>query len=383
VKPRVKVIHIITGLNVGGAETMLYKLLSKVKADQFQSAVISLSDKGTLGPAIESLGIPVYTIDMRPPGIPRWDSWRRLKEALILFKPNVIQGWMYHGNLFSRLAGSMANVPVVWNVRQTLYDFSHEKLISRMVIWLNARLSHYPAKIIYNSHKAVVQHELFGFKSSKSLMVPNGFDCERFKPNLTARKQIRKELKISNETILIGHIARYHPMKNHTNFLCAAAKLCKRLPNVSFLLAGSDVDKSNAKLIEQIELLDIEKYVHLLGERSDMPALNASLDISVSSSSTEGFSNSIGEAMACGVPCVVTDVGDTPSVIGDTGIVVPPQDDNALAAGIESLLAMPLTERCTLGANARIRIETNYGLGAVVEQYEMLYEKLWQKEGEG
>lgn len=372
-----KSLHVITGLATGGAEMMLYKLLSHIGCGNHEARVISLIGGGPMRERIQSIGIAVDSLHMRR-GMPSLSAFRQLREIVCRYRPGLIQGWMYHGNLAASVAGWFCrnNSPIVWNVRQSLYDLKHERPLTRWVIRANARLSARADAIIYNSRTSARQHEEFGFDASRTHIIPNGFDTEVFRPDEHARAGIRRELGMSDDTVLIGLIGRYHPMKDHLNFLDAVALLGKDFPDARFLLAGREVDAGNSALGAMIEALGLGGRVFLLGERRDIPQLNAALDIASSSSWGEGFANVVGEAMSCGVPCVVTDVGDSAWIIGDTGRVVPPRDPEALATAWKSLIALGSDGRHALGARARQRVIEYYSLGAVVQQYEDLYECL-------
>lgn len=379
VLPR-RVIFMITGLATGGAEMMLLKLCSRLDRHRFAPSVISLSDKGLVGPSIEALGIPVYTLGMRPsrPSLTGWLRWRKLISTL---RPDLVQGWMYHGNLAASLAAGSS--PVVWGIRQSLYGLDKERVLTRWVIRLGAVMSRrYPRAIVYNSRTSAQQHEAFGFDTSRSCTIPNGFDTEVFHPDEYARISVRQELGLSDNIVLIGLIGRYHPMKDHRNFLNAAALLGKEFPDVRFLLAGCGVDADNAALGAMIAESGLGDRVLMLGERKDIPQLNAALDIASSASAWgEGFANVIGEAMSCGVPCVVTDVGDSAWIVGNTGKVVPRRDPVALAAAWKSLILLGRDERQALGILARQRVIENFSLESVVKQYEDLYETLIARAG--
>jgi glycosyltransferase involved in cell wall biosynthesis len=374
-----RVIFMITGLTTGGAEMMLLKLCSKLDRRRFEPCVISLSDKGMIGPRIEALGIPVYALGMRP-GCPSLTGLLRLRKLVSTLCPNLVQGWMYHGNLAASLAAGSA--PVVWGIRQSLYGLDKERLLTRWVIRLGAFLSRYPRAIVYNSRTSSIQHEIFGFDKLQTYVIPNGFDTNVFQPDQSARITIRQELGLSDNTVLIGLIGRYHPMKDHRNFLNAAALLCKEFPDVYFLLVGCEVTRDNPALSAMIGEFELSSRVFLLGERKDIPQLNAALDIASSASAWgEGFANVIGEAMSCGVPCVVTDVGDSAWITGSTGRVVPQCDPIALAAAWKSMIMHGQAERQSLGIQARRRVIEYFSLESVVKQYEDLYESLIARKG--
>lgn len=376
-----KIIHIITGLSTGGAERALYNLFHGGLINWFDNHVVSLSNEGTVGPQIRELGVHITTLDMRG-GRPSLAGLRKLRRVVREFQPDVIQGWMYHGNLVATLACRFASdrTTLVWNIRQSLYDLSHEKPMTRQVIRTNRFLSSAPDVLLYNSFLSREQHEDFGFTSLNGRVIPNGIDMQRFCFSGEARKRVRFELGIPADAQVVGHVARLHPMKDHPAFLRAAAGLVLRYPEAHFLLGGRDVSLENNTL-EQLIPAQVRDRFHLLGERGDVSELMSAMDIFCQSSWSEAFPNVLGEAMATGVPCIATDVGDSAIIIGDMGVVVPPQDEGSLAAGIENLLKMSPEERRMLGAGTRARIEANYTLGSIVEQYAALYEKLITEKG--
>ena len=366
--------HVIPGLPTGGAEMILLRLLS-ANNGAWEPAVVSLKDRGTIGPRIAELGIPVYSLEMRrrTPNPLRAFS---LVSVTRQFRPHLIQGWLYHGNLLASLAGvsSPDLVPVFWNVRMSLPATTAVPWMTAGAIRLGALVSRHPAAIIYNSQNSAQQHEAVGYCALKRVVIPNGFDCHTFRPNEEARLQVRAELGISKDSMLVGLIARYHPMKDHACFLRAAGSVARTHPEANFLLAGSGVTTGEPALRVLVEEQRIQARTHFLGERSDIPRLTAALDIACSSSWVEGFSNSIGEAMACGVPCVVTDVGDSVYIIADTGLSVAPRDPEGMAKAISELIGAGAAHRRSLGSAARRRIESRFSLAAMVRRYEELYQ---------
>ncbi len=356
---------------------MLYKLLNRMDKERFNPVVISLSNKDTMGEQIESLGIQVLSVGMKP-GLPTFNGICRLFRYIYKLKPDILQGWMYHGNLAAQFAGFFAvrGVPVLWNIRHSIHSLKYEKKGTAFVIKVGSYLSRFPKNIIYNAKTSAEQHEALGYCADKRIIIPNGFDTNEFSPSVEARNFVRLELKIVTDAILIGLIGRYHPMKDHANFLHATSMLIKSHSEVHFILAGRQVDFANEHLRQMINGLNISENVHLLGERRDIPRLMAALDIVVSSSRGEGFPNVIGEAMACGVPCVVTDVGDSAYLVNNTGIVVAPGDAAALSAALEDMISKTHEERLKLGKAARCRVVENFSLAHVVSEYECLYKEL-------
>jgi glycosyltransferase involved in cell wall biosynthesis len=365
--------HVITGLDIGGAEMMLLKLLSASGGD-WQSMVVSLKDEGMIGPSIAKLGVPVECLHLRPyaPNPARILSLVSLTRR---FRPQVIQGWMPHGNLaasFAQFASRIA-APVIWNVRMSLDVVEGEKLTTLGLIRFGAFLSRHPSKIIYNSLTGAKQHEKCGYRGAQSAVISNGFDCDDFRPDEDAHYRICEQLGLESSAILIGLVARLHPAKDHFGFIQAASLVSAMHPESRFLLVGKGLAESETAISNLISQLNLRSRILLLGERRDIPKLTAGLDIACSSSAYEGFSNSIGEAMACGVPCVVTDVGDSAYLVGDSGVTVPPRNPEALAHAIGQLIDAGSAKRKELGMAARRRIESEFSLPAIVRRYEDLY----------
>lgn len=366
-----KVLHVITGLNTGGAEIMLYKLLAHMKRSNHQASVISLMDEGTIGRRITDLGISVLALDIHH-SLLISKRWGRIGRLVRHFAPDVIQGWMYHGNLAAQMLGWWQGRPVLWNIRQSLHSFAEEKQSTKAIIRMGAILSRYPQKIIYNAHRSSLQHEAFGYSPNKTVIIANGFDTDLFTPSASAKQALREECKVSSNTILIGLIARYHPVKDHRNFIEAAARLHIKYPNVHFVFVGNGISNKNQRLRELIEQAQLKNVIHLLGERDDIANITSALDIATSCSYAEGFSNTIGEAMSCAVPCVVTDVGDSALLVGETGIVIPPKNPNALALAWDNMLQMEKSQLHAQGIKARQQILKHYSLDRVVKDYEKL-----------
>jgi glycosyltransferase involved in cell wall biosynthesis len=365
--------HVITGLDMGGAEMMLFKLLSASR-DSLQSVVVSLKDQGTIGPFITQLGVPVECLHLRP-SLPSPARFLSLVSLMRKFRPQLIQGWMPHGNVAASLAevASRIAAPVIWNVRMSLEAADGEKTSTLGLIRLGALLSGHPTKIIYNSFTGAKQHESCGYRATQSVVISNGFDCDLFRPDEDAHNRICQQLGLESKAVLIGLVARFHPSKDHFGFLRAASLVSAMHPESRFLLVGKGLVETERELTTLISQLHLTGRVFLLGERTDTPQLTAGLDIACSSSVYEGFSNSIGEAMACGVSCVVTDVGDSAHLVVDTGLIVPARNPEALAHAIGQLIDAGPAKRMELGMAARRRIESEFSLPKIARRYEDLY----------
>lgn len=374
-----KIIHIITGLGVGGANVMLYRLVSRIDRKAFELGVISLTDIGLIGLKTRALGVPVRELGMSP-GVPNPLAILRLTSWLRQDPPDVIQTWTYHADLIGGLAAWLAGrIPVAWGIHHTTSDRENTKRLTTWTVMACARLSRWlPTSIVCCSEASCRVHEQLGYPASKMLVIPNGFDLTAFRPDLEARQSVRQELGISDEVPLIGYVARFDPQKDHHNFIQAAARIHARLPETRFLMCGEGITWENLDLVEWIETAGLRDCCYLLGGREDIPRLMAGLDVAtISSAFGEAFPLVIGEAMACGVPCVATDLGDSAIIVGDTGVIVPPKNPQLLAEGWSRLLvSMSRAERAKLGVAARSRIKERYGLRKVVEQYENLYRSL-------
>jgi glycosyltransferase involved in cell wall biosynthesis len=368
-----KILHLVTGLSTGGAETMLYKLVSKMDRDKFEIQVISLTDVGPIGERIQDSGILVRALGMKR-GVPDPRMVFKLIRWLKKDRPDIVQTWMYHADLIGGLAVRMfGKIPVVWNIRQSNLDQEFNKKTTlwtaKGCAWLS---NHLPSKIICCSHASKEVHSRIGYDENKMIVIPNGFDLAAFSPSKDARKEVRRLLGLSDETILIGLVARFDSQKDHKSFFQAAGILHKNYPAAHFVLCGDGVTWDNPIIRTWIDETGEKSVTHLLGRWDDMPSLQAALDIAVSSSYGEGFPNVLGEAMACSVPGVVTDVGDSARIIGNTGFVVPPRNAAALADALERMIDLG-EERKKLGMLARKRIENNYSLDQIVSQYEKVY----------
>ncbi len=368
-----RIMHLITDLDIGGAETMLARLVAAMDRQRFDNVVVSMMTGGALRPVIEGEGIRVTDLGMRR-GMPNPMALLRLHRMLRGEQPDILQTWLYHADLIGSLARRSARTPVLaWNLRTSHLKLSRS---TTLVVRVLARLAHLPDVVIFNSKAGQNVHTRMGYRPRRAEVIPNGIDVERFQPSGEARAQVRAELGLSASTLLIGLIARYDPAKDHANFFRAADILVKARRDVCFVLVGRSVDSKNAALEAAISEQHLDGRVCLLGERTDIPRLTAALDIATSSSSGEGFPTVVGEAMACGVPCVVTDVGDSRLIVDDTGRVVPVKDPNALARAWDGLVEIGVEGRAKLGAAARSRIERYYSLSTIVKRYENLYQEL-------
>ncbi|MBI5155471.1 glycosyltransferase [Candidatus Poribacteria bacterium] len=357
---------------------MLCRLLSRTDRRRFRPAVVSLIPPGPVGGKIRALGVPVASLGMRR-GLPSVGAVFRLAGSIRAFRPHVIQTWMYHADLIGGVAAKLAgSPPVVWGIHNSTLDRRTSSPMTIRIARLNARLSRWlPARIVSCSRASMALHARLGYDSSRIQVIPNGFDVSLFAPDPGAGATLRAQLGIPAGSPVIGIIARFDPQKDHRNFFRAAKRLLKRLPGVHFAAIGDGVEPANRLLADWVGAAGAAANTRLLGRRDDVHSLMAGMDIVTSSSAYgEAFPLVIGEAMACGVPCVVTDVGDSAMLAGETGLAVPPRDPAALARAWEALLSLTQEERTTLGLRARARVESEFELGRIAGRYDELYREL-------
>lgn len=372
-----KIVHIINSLEFGGAEMMLANLLARSDRERFDPTVVLLIADLTLADRIESQGIPIRVIGMKP-GIPDPRGIASLARLIRRERPALVQTWMDHSNLIGGVASRLATrAPVVWGIHHSNHLPGYTKRTTLMTVSACARISRrVPTRIICCSEHARSLYVERGFASKKMTVIPNGFDTGLYRPDPEARVEVRREIGLGAEVPLIGLVARFDPLKDHGTFLKAAGVLKDRVPEAHFLLCGEGVDAKNDSMTSTIEALGLTGRCHRLGPRRDIPRIMASLDIATSSSISEAFPLVVGEAMACETPCVVTDVGDSALMVGETGRVVPPRDPEGLAGAWQDLLALPRRELRRLGEDARRRTLELFDLSAVTRRYEALYDEL-------
>ncbi|MEZ4599291.1 MAG: glycosyltransferase [Syntrophotaleaceae bacterium] len=372
---------IITSLGAGGAQMMLLKLLQQLDRKKFDPEVISLSglrpETCFLLERYRSLGIKtlVFNLNLGPAMALQMAS---LIAHLRRRQPRLVSTWMYHADLMGGLAARLAGrFPVVWNIRHSNLDRVKDKKSTVMVADLCARLSKYlPQKIICCARDSQITHSSIGYDQNRMLVIPNGFFTDEYVPDPELRMRSRKELGIEDDFLAIGMFGRYHPHKGHKNFFQAAEIFVRGNRKVRFVLCGFQVDWENQEIADSIRKYGMEDYFLLLGQQADMPRLYSALDILASASVCEGFSNVIGEAMSCGVPCAVTDVGDSAWIVGDTGMIVSPNSPEELAQALIKMTEIGQKERTRLGISARERIVDNFSIPKIVRQYEDLFECL-------
>jgi glycosyltransferase involved in cell wall biosynthesis len=372
-----KIVHIIVGLGVGGAELALKRLVEAHKdSPNYCHYVISLTSTGDVGMQLQALGVEVQALGMRRALDMPFILWN-LTRMLRTMQPTIVQTWMYHADLLGGLAARMAGIRcVVWGIRTTNVDASGSRATA-IVRLVCASLSHYvPHTIVCVAQAARKSHLAIGYDASRMVVIPNGFDLLRLHATAEQRQALRNHCHFKNGALVIGFLGRFHPDKGQHNFVQAAVLLAKKNENVRFLMVGRDLDASNLQLNRWISDTGYKSRFVFLGERADVPICLAAMDVFCLSSQTEAFPNVVAEAMAMGLPCVVTDVGDAAMLVADTGIVVPKENPEGLAIGMGQLLAMPYEARQLLGQKAKSRIQTVFSMTRCTERYEAVYQNV-------
>jgi glycosyltransferase involved in cell wall biosynthesis len=348
--------------------------------DAFSNNVISLTDLGFVASQIEKVAERVSAIGFSR--LPLQVPLATLIAEIHRSKPHIVQTWMYHADLIGGMAAYFfAKVPIIWNLRQSIFDPRRSKKTTILGAKLCARLSNcLPHTIICGSHAAYDSHIDFGYKPDRMVVLPNGFDTAMFVPEPYRRRVLLNDFGLAKDSFLIGMAARFHPQKDHATFFAAAERVARQVPQSRFILCGERIDEDNADLRMLIKAHGLMTQTHLLGLQNDLTSFYPALDALVLSSAYgEGAPNVLGEAMSCGIPCVATDVGDSALMVGPTGIIVPSRDVDALAAALYRMATMGDTERRALGESARSRINNEYPLGTVIERYEDLYRRVFSQ----
>ncbi|WP_018608805.1 glycosyltransferase [Uliginosibacterium gangwonense] len=369
---RVHVCFVITALGVGGAEHALLKMLSRLDRTRFEPSLIVLGRQDDLLPRFQAIGIEPLMLRLRPGRWPFAEVGRFLA-AVRSIQPDILQGWMYHGNLAASFAAARLNPKprVCWSVRDTPDAAHAHSFFTRMVIRLSGFYVGRVAQIFnVSARSAEYCAQNLGWPRECTALLPNGVDTELFQPDSALRAKLRLELGVADDSVLVGMVARWSPVKNHALLLRAMAALRTKVPNAQCVLVGKGLDRNNAELMALIEQNGLAFACHLLGPRADVQTLYPAFDILALSSRSEGFPNVLVEAMSCGVPVVSTDVGDARQIVGAGGLIVG-QDENEMAQALEFLCL--LGNRQAMGRAAREQVNQHYGLDSVVEGLQARY----------
>jgi glycosyltransferase involved in cell wall biosynthesis len=367
------VVHIITGLDAGGAEGVLYRLCLADTGGRHRHAVISLTVRGTHAAALERAGIRVVDLGINSFLSAITGVWR-LRKLLKILKPDVVQTWMYHADLIGGIAARLAGIrSVVWGIRNTAPVEPVMKLSTRLVINACARFSRFvPMRIVVCAVNSIDAHSDIGYQREKMVVIQNGIDETQFYREDAKRSRWRNDARLHPHELLLGMVARHSPQKDHRNLLEALKILTERGTAFRCVLVGSGMDENNNEAVSWIEVSGLSEHVTLMGMRTDVADVMRALDVHILSSRIEGFPNVLAEAMACGTPCVSTDVGDAEYIVGDHGWLVPKGDPIALADAISEALSelQGSPERWQQRrSDCENHIRENFGLQRMVDEF--------------
>jgi glycosyltransferase involved in cell wall biosynthesis len=350
-------VHVITNFaGVGGAEMMLARLIQQTQ-NEYDHVVISLMKTSDVYADTLALCSAHYELSWN--GVNTFSVIAKLRKILKKIAPKTIQCWMYHANVLTSLSAvGWENSPkIYWGIHHSLSSPKEESISTKVALHLSKLLSAKPAGIIYCAQSSLKQHEQFGFNNPNTLVIANGVSLEKFQPNSSLYTPH-----------VIGFAGRYHVAKGYPYLFETIAKL-KDQP-VIFKIAGSGANLQNPEVKAYFEKYQLnEEQVILLDQISDMPKFYRSIDAFLMTSITEGFPNVLVEAMASGLPCISTDVGDAKYIVQDLGEIVPPRDSDALAKAILKYLNLSLEDKQKLKNATRERVEQNFGIAQVSQQY--------------
>ena len=372
-----KILHIIVGLGVGGAELMLKRLAESHRHSTiYEHKIISLTTVGKVGLELRKLGVDVRSLEMGSVlDVPRV-LWK-LSRIIKLETPGIVQTWMYHADLLGGLAARFAgNRRIVWGIRTTDVQAGGVRattLVRKVCAWLSSKIPH---TIVCAADASRRAHITVGYDATRMTVVPNGFDLTRLVATPEQRVGLRQMCGFDDTHVVVGTLGRFNPAKDHANFVRAAGLVAQDHPEVRFLMVGRELTSDNAVLMHWIQQTGCADRFVLLGERADAAVCLSAMDIFGLSSRTEGFPNVVGEAMAMGVPCVVTDVGDAAMLVADTGVVVPKEDSSALALGLGQLLTLEADVLHAQGQMARQRIVAEFTIMRARDRFEAVYQRV-------
>jgi glycosyltransferase involved in cell wall biosynthesis len=370
-----RVLHVINDLATGGAETVLFRLTTY--PSDVEHEVICLQHRSTFSEKLEDHGIRVHHLDWVSP----MASLRPFARLLRLTKASgadIVQAWMYRSNVFAAVAGKLAGIPVVWNIRSS--SVAALRPASRMLAYAGGRLAKWLPEAVINCSAVSKQiHGRLGYDSVGGAIIPNGYDAQLFRPDEAVRARIRAELGFEEDCFLVGCIGRWDSHKNYPLLLRTLRLLHDRGIPLRLLLVGRGLHFDNPELAELIKSSGCAAFVQAIGERSDVPDVARALDLHVLASVSEGFPNVVAETMLSATPNAVTDVGDAALIVGDAGWVVPPGDAGLLARAVELARDEWANSPDRWGERrtaARQRIVERFSLGRMVEAYQEVWEQV-------
>ena len=369
-----KILHIIVCLGPSGAETMLKRLVESDPISIPNTMVVSLTSLGVIGKSLRNQGVNVQTLNLSSSGINIPIVAWQLVKLIRQFQPDIVQTWMYHADFLGGLAAYLAGYRnVVWGIHHSAFSSSDSRrtiMIMNICAFLSRKV---PKKIICVAEAGKQAHTAAGYDTSRMVVIPNGFDFLHFTATAGQRDDLRLTCHFLKDDLVIGSVGRFHSDKGQDNFVKAAAIVVASHSRVKFLLIGQGCDANNTKLVGWLNDFGLRNHFVLLGERDDVPICLAAMDVFCMPSRTEAFPLGLGEAMSMGLPCVATNVGDTAVLTGNTAVLVPAQDEHALAHGLQKIIALTQSQRKQMGQLAKERVMREFPLEKLRRRYESIY----------
>lgn len=371
------ILHVIIGLEAGGAEHVLRRLVESHRDHRdIRHSIVSLTEYGELGEQLRADGLEVRALGMRSLIGAPWAALR-LSRIMRERRPDIVQTWMYHADLMGGLAARAVGIKnIIWGIRSadmikgTAYStFLIRRICALLSPWL-------PARIICAAEAARAAHQAIGYDASKMTVIPNGFDVPAVEISTQPSQILRSQWGWNNDEFVIGCVGRFNYYKDHANFVEAAGNLAASHPTARFLMIGKGLDSANDELLAMISRTGFADRFRLLGLRTDISDCLAAMDAFCLSSRSEGFPNVVGEAMSIGIPVVSTDVGDVRILMADTGIIVPKENAAALSAALSKVMAMSPDARRVSGLAGRQRIVLEFSMTRTRERFESVYASL-------
>jgi glycosyltransferase involved in cell wall biosynthesis len=366
-----RVLHLLPGLAVGGTEMALLRLVSSTH--DIEHLVVTLTSHDTLKSDFEHLGVKVESLMMTRSPL-TWIRVFGLRKIVREFVPDVVQSWLYAGDLALIFAGIKKSTSSIWNIRQSetrlirgqFHIYVMQRIAGLVSNWL-------PDQIVYCGEKARATHESIGYSDKNAVVIPNGIDVEKYRSDKDAFTEIRQELGLADDVFVFGLIGRYDPLKNQQLLLDSFSQLMTQRDSVFLILAGRNVDDNNDELVKLVQLHGLQDSVQLLGARTDISRVLAALDCHVLTSTSEGWPNVLAEAMACEVFCITTPVGDAPTILNDCGTVLNDYRAETLAVAMLNAVDADGAFRKSAGNRARQRVKEEFSLRRFGERYQQLY----------
>ena len=363
-----QILYIINSLDLGGAENILFQILSNRNKKNIK--IISLTSKGFYGNQLSKKGYKVYALNIQK-NISAFKKVFRLFILIFTYKPHIVHTWMYHSNLLGGISAKLLGIKkIYWSIH---HDFEYSNKFNFFEMKLLALLSYWiPNKTIYSSISSQINHLKNGYKKSNTLIINNGVSTLKYKPDLRLREKFRTDLNIDSDCFLLGNISRYHPIKDHNTLLKALAELKNYQINFKCVLIGSGLSDDNTHLMKKINKHSLNKHIILYGESNEVFKIINSFDLNVLTSRSECSPVTLLESMSCGIPCLSTNVGDAKNIVGDSGWIVEPENPRQLSTCMKEIIKQNnlLKQKSKLALK---RIRNFFTLEKMLAEYEKLY----------